>query len=198
MSAATPSRGAVIEAREELRAMREGHALLDEKCMLLAGEILRELARYEALSRELDALDRAARQALAAAAARHGLQGLQTYPAADAGAARLERRRRSLMRVPLVQAELAALPGAALDPVQPSPEAEQCRARYAALIRTCARLAALRANLERLYHEYRRSVRRTRALQEVLIPELGSTLHEMEARLEELDQEEALRSRGRR
>jgi V/A-type H+-transporting ATPase subunit D len=47
-------------------------------------------------------------------------------------------------------------------------------------------------NLERLYQEYRRTVRRVRALQDVLLPEIDATLYEVETRLEELEQDEGL------
>jgi V/A-type H+-transporting ATPase subunit D len=47
-------------------------------------------------------------------------------------------------------------------------------------------------NLERLQLEYRRAVRRARALQDVLLPELDRSIGEIEARLEELEQEDAI------
>ena len=40
--------------------------------------------------------------------------------------------------------------------------------------------------------EYRRAVRRARALQDVLLPELDRTVYEIETRLEELEQEDAI------
>lgn len=191
MSAITPTRSAALELKDELRTMREGHTFLDEKCLMLAAQILRELARYQELAAALQALDAASRDALKRAIGRHGLQGLQCYPAADPAPAALRIETRKLMRVSLQSAELS--PGAAAaDAVNPSPEADDCRARYAELVRAAARLAAVRGNLERLHHEYRRTVRRTRALQDVLIPEAGSTLYELETRLEELEQEDAL------
>jgi len=49
----SPTRSAVIELKDERRAMHEGYVFLDEKCLLLAGEILRELARYGELQRAL-------------------------------------------------------------------------------------------------------------------------------------------------
>jgi V/A-type H+-transporting ATPase subunit D len=52
-------------------------------------------------------------------------------------------------------------------------------------------------NLERLSVEYRRSVRRARALQDVLLPELDRDVADVEARLEELEQEDAIWMRGR-
>jgi V/A-type H+/Na+-transporting ATPase subunit D len=47
-------------------------------------------------------------------------------------------------------------------------------------------------NLERLSLEYRRSVRRARALQDVMLPELDRTIDEIENRLEELEREDAI------
>jgi V/A-type H+/Na+-transporting ATPase subunit D len=50
-------------------------------------------------------------------------------------------------------------------------------------------MATLTGNLERLYQEYRRTVRRVRALQDVLPPEIGTLPGEVEARLEALEQD---------
>ena len=46
--------------------------------------------------------------------------------------------------------------------------------------------------LERLSLEYRRSVRRARALQDVMLPELDHSIYDVESRLEELEQEDAI------
>jgi len=53
-------------------------------------------------------------------------------------------------------------------------------------------VAATSGNLERLSFEYRRSVRRARALQDVMLPELDHTIYDIENRLEELEQEDAI------
>jgi V/A-type H+-transporting ATPase subunit D len=50
-------------------------------------------------------------------------------------------------------------------------------------------------NLERLSQEYRRSLRRARALQDVLMPELVREIDGIQTRLEELEQEDALTMR---
>ena len=81
--------------------------------------------------------------------------------------------------------------------MNPSPEARACRAAFAALLAAAVPLAAVTGNLERLSQEYRRSVRRARALQDVLLPELGRSIHGIETRLEELEQEEAVLMRRR-
>jgi len=81
--------------------------------------------------------------------------------------------------------------------VNASPEVRDCRAAFAALLAAAVALAAVSGNLERLSREYRRSVRRARALQDVLLPELGRSIHGIETRLEELEQEEAVLMRRR-
>jgi len=114
------------------------------------------------------------------------------HPAADAKDATVQARPRALMGVRLqtaswqpgsVQAEAAVLP---------SPEAEACRAAFAAALATAVELAAVAGNLERLSAEYRRAVRRARALQDVMLPELDRSIGDIEGRLEELEQEDAV------
>jgi V/A-type H+-transporting ATPase subunit D len=192
MSEVSPTRSAVIEMKDERRAMHEGYVFLDEKCLLLAGEILRELAHHGQLQRGWLRLHGSALAALQAAVARHGLQGLQVHPPSDLGAAQARTMAHSLMGVRLQQATWE--PGAATpEPaVQPSPEAEACRQAFAALLSAAAALAAVAGNLERLSLEYRRSVRRARALQDVMLPELDRSIVDVESRLEELEQEDAI------
>lgn len=195
MSDITPTRSAVIELKEERRAMHEGYVFLDEKCLLLAGEILAQLKRYGALSLAFASAHERAIAALEAAVGRHGLHGLQVYPALDLSDAVLAHGSRSLMGVRLQEAELriddVTLPAA----VNRSPEAEACRNAFSELLRQAAALAALSGNLERLYLEYRRSVRRARALQDVLLPEIDRTVYDIETRLEEIEQEDAIWTR---
>ena len=50
MSDATPTRSFVLEMKDERRAMHEGYVFLDEKCLLLAAEILRELNSVQMLT----------------------------------------------------------------------------------------------------------------------------------------------------
>ncbi len=66
-----------------------------------------------------------------------------------------------------------------------------------ALIEAATPVAASAGNLERLQREYRRSARRARALQDVLLPEADRTRSELETRLEELEQEDAIWMRQR-
>jgi V/A-type H+/Na+-transporting ATPase subunit D len=192
MSDLTPTRSVVLELKDERRAMQEGYVFLDEKCLLLAGEMLRELERYSELQRVmLNAWD-AAVAALQRAVARHGLDGLQVYPPAALGAAAVRRVPRSLMGVALQRAEFVADPVPIPPAVDRSPEAEVCRRAFRQLLAHAAPLAAAAGNLTRLEQEYRRAVRRARALQDVLLPELDRTLYDIETRLEELEQEDAI------
>lgn len=195
MSEISPTRSAVIEAKDERRAMHEGYVFLDEKCLLLAGEILRELARHGGLQAELLACHDAALAALRDAVLRHGLQGLQIYPATDLSGAGLATRGRSLMGVRLQDAALDRGAAAHDQAVDRSPEAEACRRAFAAVLDAAAAVAAVSGNLERLSSEYRRSVRRARALQDVMLPELDQTIYEIENRLEELEREDAVSMR---
>jgi V/A-type H+-transporting ATPase subunit D len=192
MTDVTPTRSAVIERKEERHAMHEGYVFLDEKTMLLAGEIVRQLREYEARSRQFADAQVAAVAALAAAITQHGLEGLQVYPPGTLDEAELRVADSSLMGVRLLYAAIA---GDALPPVAPadfSPEAEACRQAFVTLLEQGAALAALSGNLERLYLEYKRASRRARALQDVLLPELDRGIAELETRLEELEQEDAI------
>jgi V/A-type H+-transporting ATPase subunit D len=193
----TPTRSVVLELKDERRAMHEGYVFLDEKCLLLAGEMLRELAHYAELQRAFLSRWDAAVAALQAAIARHGLEGLQVYPPASFEHAELKRTPRSLMGVRLQDVALRVGPQAAPPAVDRSPEAETCRRAFARLLDDAATLAAVAGNLERLSLEYRRAVRRARALQDVLLPEIDRDVYEIETRLEELEQEDAIWMRPR-
>jgi len=190
MAEFTPTRSLAIALADERRTMREGYAFLDEKCLLLAGEMLREVRRHRQIVAAAAPLRQKADQALAAALRRHGLNGLQLYPA-PAGGQRLRLRSRALLGVAMRDATLEGGPGDAAPAVAPSPEAAACAAAFALLAAKLGELAAVSGNLARLHAEYRKTVRRVRALQDVLLPEIEQSLHEVEASLEELEQDEA-------
>jgi V/A-type H+-transporting ATPase subunit D len=164
MSDLTPTRSVVAELRDEQRAMREGYVFLDEKCLLLAGEIVTELGRYTVLANALRDAAGEATRALAAAVARHGLEGLQVHPAGDLREMRIAQRQRTLMGVRLVEASLVGPLPARVGAIDASPEAERCRAAFVGILHHATALAAVAGNLERLSLEYRRSLRRARAL----------------------------------
>ncbi len=189
MSDLTPTRSLAIALADERRTMREGYAFLDEKCLLLAGRMLAEVRRWREGLRELETLQMQARARLAGAIARHGLNGLQVY-ATTVSTQPVAIERNDLLGVTLLGARLAGEAPAAPPAVNPSPEAEACRRAFAAVSAKLIDMAALSGNLARLYAEYRKTVRRVRALQDVLLPELEGALAEIETSLEELEQDE--------
>jgi V/A-type H+-transporting ATPase subunit D len=196
MNDVTPTRSLLIALGDERRTMREGSAFLDEKCLLLAGEMLREMRRQRELMRTLLELDRVARETLRAAVGRHGLNGLQVYAAVPAGEP-VEVRARSLLGVALIAARLEEAAGATMPAVHASPEAVSCRNAHRRLAPILVELAAVSTNLARLHAEYRRTVRRVRALQDVLLPELDTSIADIDTRLEDLEREDAVASRRR-
>lgn len=190
---ATPS--VLMALREERQVVRDGYRFLDEKRLLLAAEILRQLDDYERRHRDYLGLHAQAEQALAAASAELGLEGLQVYPAQEQALARLEVERRSFLGVRLQQSQLLTEETEETTSVLPSPAARRCARLFRELLLRSAELAGISGNLERLQNEYRRTERRARALEDVLLPELEQALLEISTRLEELDQEEAIRVR---
>ena len=172
--------------------MREGYAFLDEKCLLLAGEMLRELAHYDSLQRAFLETYAKAVAALRAAMRTPRPAGAGGLPGPELSEAKVQATSRSLMGVRLQAAELRIGGLSAASAVNASPEARSCVRAFVDVLTESAALAAVCGNLERLYVEYRRAMRRARALQDVLLPELEQTLAEIEARVDELEQEDAL------
>lgn len=198
------TKSAALALADERALMRQGYQFLDEKRMLLAAEMLRVLKQHATLCEVLAQAQGQARQALQGALQRHGLAGLQAYPPLRFAPAAPQLAASTFLGVRIVSAafEPRALESAAADDdaLDPSPEAHRCRTAMLALLAPLAKLAACAANLERLAAEYRRTERRAKALENVLLPEIENALATIEGRLELGDQEEALRIRllGRR
>jgi V/A-type H+-transporting ATPase subunit D len=205
-----PTQSAFLELKAERAGMQEGYRFLDEKRLILAGEILANLRDYDSTRARWRQAEVAAREALRAAVGRHGLQELSVYPPL-AARCRLHTESRSVLGV-RVEREVAAVaadagrsqasdppeqaPDAIGDtPANRSPEADACRAAFAALMPIAARLAVLTGNLERLRVEYLRTARRARALEDVLLPEMDERLSVIDNALEELEREESVRVR---
>lgn len=198
-----PTRAAALELKEEHLVVTEAYDFLDEKRLLLAAELLRQLERYESLMEEIRALSASAGERLAAAVQLHGLQGLSVYPVAALADAGIRAARRNFMGVALVDTAREApesedLPARVA--ANPSVEAEQCRDVFQQLLQRNAVLAGISGNLYRLLGEYRVTERRARALENVILPEIEQALADMHTYLEELDLEDAIRARwhGRR
>ena len=191
-----PTHSALLELREEQQVMQEGYRFLDEKRLLLAAEIIRQIQEYEAQRQRFEELHRQAGATLRQTVRRHGLEGTAVYPAAPLDASEIRLERRSFLGVTLLRPQIELRTDTPAGPAEnPSPEARHCAARFRALLEQSATLAAITGNLHRLLEEYRRTERRARALEDVLLPEIREALHELEAHLEDIEQEEAVRVR---
>ena len=180
--------------RDEQEIILEAYDFLDEKRLLLAAELLRQLSQYEALLQQYESMRQNAELALIATVKRHGLQGTQVYPGHYLEDAELKATSDIFMGVTLMTTELQAPEhDESIRVSQPSPEAEQCRELFLDLTKLAAVLAGVSGNLHRLLTEYRKTERRARALENVVIPEMTQNLREMTSRLEELDQEDIVR-----
>ncbi len=196
MREATPTRSTALELADERRMMRQGYEFLDEKRMLLATEMLRQLRTYQARSEEFQGELRTAAAALAAAVERHGLDHLQVYPVPSEAPPSPQCTRSAFLGVPLLQvatsAETASKAPRAIDP---SPETKACRQAFERLIRNARELGVRAGNLRRLAYEYRRTERRAKALENVLMPEVDETIKRIDEQLDTMDREDAIHAR---
>jgi V/A-type H+-transporting ATPase subunit D len=193
-----PTRAAVLELKAERVVVEEAYDFLDEKRLLLAAELLAQLARYQQLLAELEEKTAQAHQSLVAAIKRHGLQGLSVYPATT-DIYTVENSKRNLMGVTLLDTRISASQhetGKQATPSNPTVDARQCQAAFQELLGLSAELAGVSGNLYRLSAEYRQTERRARALENVILPDIESSLGRMSAYLEEMDLEDAIRARS--
>jgi len=190
------SRSAFLELREEQQLVHNGYEFLDEKRVQLAAEMLRQRTVYRELSgRFAETCERAAHALLEAAAA-DGLESLQVHPAKPLSDARVTRDERRFVGVALIAARFGAGGEPGEPPLGASGPARDCADAFHAVVETGVRLAAISANLERLMYEYRRTERRVRALENVILPEISSELATMEEHLDLNEQEEVIRVRS--
>lgn len=189
----SPNRSTALELREERHLVQEGYEFLDEKRILLATEILRGLERYRHARAAWLALHHDAGAALLDAAARHGLDALIVYPGQALAEFRIALRTRRAMGIAIVEAQAAVTASGSSQAIDPSPEAHACGAIHLELMREAVPLAALERSLRRLAAEYRRTERRARALENVLMPELEQALRFVEEQLELYELEENVR-----
>ena len=191
------TRVAFLELKDERRLVQEGYELLDEKRVMLATEIMRQLRHHAALQADLAMLGDSALAALEAAIGMHGLDELTVEPKLDLGAALLGVHQQSFLGLRLVEAQLEVpAPVAAAAPQPATPEARNCALVHRRLISLHVELAACEVSLRRLVREYVRTERRARALENVVLPEIDESLRFIEEQLDALDQEEAIRVRN--
>jgi len=192
-----PTRAAVLELMNEQVVVNEAYVFLDEKRLLLASELLRQLAIFQRVKSELGELQNRAKQAMRDALMHHGLDGLQVYPSATLDGAEISQQTTNFMGVTLVEVELntTEVTRDHAVPSNPSSAAERCIDLFSEIVLKSAMLSGVSGNLYRLLTEYRLTERRARALENVILPEIAQSLRDMSAHLEELDLEDAIRVR---
>ncbi len=99
--------------------------------------------------------------------------------------------------VELVEAELIVdtVTGTDTAAANPSVSAEKCARLFRDIVVRSAVLAGLSGNLHRLLAEYRVTERRSRALENIILPEIDQAPGDMTSHLEELELEDAIRVR---
>jgi V/A-type H+-transporting ATPase subunit D len=191
------SRAELLELRREHEVVEEGHRLLDERRVLLARELLSRLAAYDRRRQAFAERERAAHAALAEATRAAGLEQLQVHP--PLGLAGLEPvpAHAKFLGLTMTRVRLDGEPSGewTRPPVFDRPEVSAAAEAFAALYREALELASDLAGLLALEAEYRRTQRRVRALEKILLPELEEQQRVLEAALEELEIEEAVRVR---
>ena len=189
------NRSTALELAEERRLVEEGHQFLDEKRMLLAAEILRRMARYRQLQHEGATASRSARAALGNAIAVLGLDAVLLAPTRplEGQAQLLSEPFMGVRLVRLAAPLLRPVPMPAPAPAWPSAALEEARRAFQDLLSLAAALGVEATNLRRLAREYRRTERRARALENVLLPELDLALRFVGEQLELQESEEAIR-----
>lgn len=195
----TASRSAFLDLQDEQRLVNDGYEFLDEKRILLAAELLRQREAWrEARAAFMRRWDAAAKL-LPAAAADQGLEGLQVFPRQTLEAASLDLEERPYVGQVLLEASMALGEAQLLrEPMRPSREVRLAAEAFREALKAAVPLAAITANLKRLMREYRRTERRVRALENVVLPEIGQDLAAMEEHLDLNEQEEVIRVRSLR
>ncbi len=192
-----PTRGAALALAEEKSLIKTGFGFLDEKRILLATNLLRELDEWKQVSADYKAENERALKTLQSAVKRHGIEGVQLYPATSKADGAISLKTKNHLGVKLAcDPNLDWSVEPAVGAVDPSVQVEDCRQAFSKLVPLAARLAVKQSNIARLIKEYRSTERRARALENVLLPEATSALRKITDYLDEADQEEAIRIRN--
>jgi len=195
MREVAPTRSAAMELADERKLMRQGYEFLNEKRMLLASEMLRQLHDYQERSDRLFTEAKEAANALAAAVERHGLDQLQVYPAPEAPVTPDNERTLFLGLAMLSAGQVAAPASTGRAAIDPSPEAKACQAAFERLVWIAADVGLRASNLRRLAREYQRVERRANALEKVLLPEAEEAMKRIDEQLDTMDREDVIRTR---
>ena len=191
-----PTRSNLLRLREQLKRARAGHALLEHKREVLTHELLALIQDAEATDAEAQRRFQAAYAALAEVRMRMGGDQLQWVSLAHAAEIQTETALRSIMgvAVPLVQVTVTPLPlsyglggtSAALD---------EARTRWLAVAELLGHLVEITTTVWRLATELQKTQRRVNALEQVLMPQLETTLAHIGEVLEEQEREAFVRAK---
>lgn len=197
----TPTRASQLALKDEEKLIREGYEFLDEKRVLLAQELLRQVNAFKDLNMRRQHAHKDAAAALVAASMRHGLEELSVYPPPVPALVAPTVTARNFLGLQLLEADLDVNPAEEKNvkdspsAVFPSLEAVDCAVAFRNLLAVEAARAAVSTNLYRLAREYVTTERRARALENVLLPEIATAVKQIGEHLEASDQEESLRVR---
>lgn len=187
------TRAEAMSLAEEKRLVEQGYEFLDEKRVILAGEIMTRLADWRRLETRQEAALAAAREALGAEIRRIGFEAVQFRPTS------LQAQDPKVIPVRFLGARLLALSpngrNTSNTPGDANVEDGAVATAFAHLHAVLADMALVLANLYRLADEYQRTERRAKALENVLIPEIVADLKRIEAQLEANEMEDAIRVR---
>lgn len=191
------SRAELLELRREHEVVEEGHRLLDERRVLLARELLARLKAFDQRFETFADCEKQAHAALIEATERMGLEQLEVYPPLDLSGLETVRETARFIGITFDGVRLAELPEPKRerDPVFQFDQAEAAAGQFSGLFEEALGLASDIAQLLKLEAEYRRTQRRVRALEKILLPELEAEQKVLENALEELEIEEAVRVR---
>lgn len=191
----TVSRSAYLALKEEQQLVTTGYEFLDEKRILLAAEMLRQREFYRELRADFIASCESGAEALVSAAAETGLDGLQVHPVRALQDVRIATERRPVIGQWLLDSRLEFRADTDTPLDLPS-TVGACAALFRVVLDQGVRLAAVAANLERLMYEYRRTERRVRALENVVLPDIRQDITAMQEYLDLNEQEEIIRVRS--
>ncbi len=193
-----PSRTLLLRHRAEREMVREGKAVLENRRDLLAHLLIEQTALCATLGARAEEARVHAGECLRRAVMRHGSSGLAGFAVPPHGPPAPGWRVTNRLGTAWVE-HAADGPGES-DPPGPdegwdvSVELEAALAALSALLALLADLAPADNNLARLVVQYRRTQRRVNALEEIVLPQLDETIRAMQARLEELDRDDLVRS----
>ena len=192
------TRSAFLELKDEQTLIREGYDLLDQERILIASQILIQLKEYQTFFDNYLTMNQKAMQAMASASSRLGFDTLTIYPRQVIKSCSLKRQPQVFLGVVINAASLEMeTEQHSTQPIHPSPEAQLCALRFSELTKLSVELGTKAGNLRRLCAKYVQTERRAKALENVLLPEISHALKFIDEKLEEVEQEDAIRVRTR-